>query len=291
MKRRFWIFSLALVPMVRAAELTPETLSAWERYIQSADAAMRARAEPGHPFLWMDEASDRRQRVRAGEILVTGVGDRNPKKAGSGLIHHWMGAVFFPHARLEDVLGVLRDYAHYKDYYNPTVVDSKTIAETPSADRFSMLLVNQSFFQTKALESEYTSSYTSVGSHRGYSFATTLRLCEVEDYGQSSERELPPDEGSGYVWRLHTITRYEEADGGVYVEMEAMALSRDIPGALRWLVDPIVRRLSKGAMVTSLRQTLDAVSGKTQTAKTPAPPMATPSFGLGILPLSSHPNF
>jgi hypothetical protein len=70
-----------------------------------------------------------------------------------------------------------------------------------------------------------------------------------------------------------------------------MALSRDIPGALRWLVDPIVRRVSKGAMVTSLRQTLDAVSGKTQTAKTPAPSMATPSFGLGILPSSSHPNF
>jgi len=45
----------------------------------------------------------------------------------------------------------------------------------------------------------------------------------------------------------------------VYMELEAMALSRDIPVAFRWVVDPIVRRVSKNSLMTSLRQTQEAV--------------------------------
>ena len=45
----------------------------------------------------------------------------------------------------------------------------------------------------------------------------------------------------------------------MYVELEAMALSRDIPGAFRWAADPIVRRVSKNSLLTSLRQMQEAV--------------------------------
>ena len=259
MKRSFWVCGLTIGFTLHAAQLRQDTRSAWDRYVQSVDAAMQARLRPGSPFLWIDEVPDRRQRLRAGEILVTTVGEHNPTKVPSGLIHHWMGAAFFPNAKVDDVLGVVRDYVHYKDYYNPTVVDSRAIQQTPGVDRFSMLLVNRTVLFKTALESEFESSYTQAGHHKWYSIATAVRLQEVEDYGQISERKLPSDEGSGYVWRLHNITRYEEADGGVYVEMEAMALSRDIPSAMRRVVDPVVRRVAKTAMLTSFRQTLGAV--------------------------------
>jgi hypothetical protein len=245
---------------------------------------MQARLRPGHRFLWIDEAPGRRQKLRAGEILVTGVGDHNPKKVPSGLIHHWMGAAFFPNTTADDVLNVVRDYARYKEYFNPAVIESRPIRLTPAADRFSMLLMNKSFFLKTALESEYESSYCAVGNHKWYSIASAIHIQEVEDYGQADEHKLPPDEGSGYVWRLHSITRYEEADGGVYVEMEAIALSRDIPAAVRWVVDPVVRRVSKSAMLTSLQQTLDAVDSLRQTAS--RRPSLTPSMGSGFLPSS-----
>ena len=285
MSRRFWVFGLALAPALHAAELKPETLSAWDRYVQSADAAMQARLRPGNPFLWVDEAPDRRQQLRAGEILVTGIGEHNPKKVSAGLIHHWIGAAFFPNARLDEVLAVVRDYTHYKDYYNPTVVDSRSIRQTPGEDRFSVVLMNKAVFLKTALESEYESSYAQAGSRKWYSLTTAVRVQEVEDYGQAGERKLPSDERSGYVWRVHSITRYEEADGGVYVEMEAMALSRDIPAAVRWLVDPIVRRVSKGTMVTSLRQTLGAVSSSAQAAA--GRPTPIPGLASGFLQSSS----
>jgi hypothetical protein len=92
-----------------------------------------------------------------------------------------------------------------------------------------------------------------------YSITHTTRVQEIEHYGQANEQELPPDQGSGYVWRLYSVARFEQRDGGTYVEVEAIALSRDIPIALRWLVNPIVRRVSKNSMLVSLQQTKEAV--------------------------------
>lgn len=288
MKPSGWLllFGLAIAPALSAADLKPETIEAWERYVETADTAMQARLQQGHPFLWIDESTGRRARLRAGDILAMQVGEHNPKKVPSGLIHHWMGAAFFPGASADDVFGVIRDYDRYQDVYNPTVLRSRAIRQTTGLDRYSMLLMNKSLFLKTALDSEYLSSYCSAGSHKWYSFATAIHIHEVEDYGQSDQRTLPPDEGSGYIWRLHSISRYEEADGGVYVEVEAMALSRDIPAAVRWVVDPIVRRVSRGAILTSLRQTLDAVDSSRQTASRGS--AITPRLGFGFLPPSSR---
>ena len=64
----------------------------------------------------------------------------------------------------------------------------------------------------------------------------------------------------GFIWRLQSIARYEERDGGVYVELEAIGLTRDIPVSLRWVTSPLVTRLSRSALATSLRQTRDGVA-------------------------------
>jgi hypothetical protein len=43
------------------------------------------------------------------------------------------------------------------------------------------------------------------------------------------------------------------------IQFEALVLSRDVPAALRWMVDPIVRRVSRESIQLSLQQTRDAV--------------------------------
>ena len=63
----------------------------------------------------------------------------------------------------------------------------------------------------------------------------------------------------GLIWRVHSTTHFEERDGGVYIEVETIALSRDIPTMLRWVVDPIVRRVSRASLTASLQQTEAAV--------------------------------
>jgi hypothetical protein len=84
----------------------------------------------------------------------------------------------------------------------------------------------------------------------------------VEGYGTAAQHELAEGAGKGLVWRLFSVARYEQRDGGVYVEIEAIALSRDVPASVRWAVEPIVRRISQNSLATSLRQTENAVRAR-----------------------------
>jgi hypothetical protein len=101
------------------AELKEETLDAWSVYVQHTNSEMDNRLHS--PFLWVDEEPNRLQQVRMGNILVSSIGQHNPMGVPSGLIHHWMGAAFISDAKLEDVLAVVRDYSHYKEFYKSTV--------------------------------------------------------------------------------------------------------------------------------------------------------------------------
>jgi hypothetical protein len=242
-----------------AAELTQETLQAWQDYIQSANSGMEERLHGRLPFLWVDESTDRSRRVRAGEVLVSPVGDHSPIRAPKGLIHDWIGATLIPNAGLDDVFAVVHDYNRYREFYKPLVIDSKSVAGDGPDYRFSLLMLNKSLFATTALASEWNDRYARVGDRRWYSIAYSTRIEEIDDYGSPGERKLPPDEGSGYIWRLYSFSRFEQRDDGVYVELEVIALSRDIPG---WLIDPIVRRVSRGSLFTSLIETRAAVSSE-----------------------------
>jgi hypothetical protein len=242
-----------------AAHLKPETLQTWDEYVQAETAQMQGRLSSDARFLWADEAPDRGARLRNGEIVVSPAGPHIPRRVPSGLIHHWIGAAFVPNATLRDVLPVVRDYGRYKEIYHPAVIDSKAIATGESEDRFSMLLMNKSVISKTALDSDYRASWFRVNDQRWYGVSETMRIQEIAGYGTSGQRTLPEDEGTGLIWRIRGVTRFEERDGGVYIELEAMVLSRDIPAAVRLVVSPIVRRVSRESLLTSLRQTQDAV--------------------------------
>ena len=247
----------AILPS-RGAELKKETLDAWDQYLASANASMVERAQ-GH-FLWLDESVDRVARVRRGEVIVEPLG-HTPHAVAAGLIHHWIGAAFISGARTDDVIGVIRNYNRYTEFYKPSVIDARTLSQKTAEDRFSVVMFDKALFMKRALDSEYQSRFVEVGGSKWYSVAQTMRVQELADSGP-----IPDGEGSGYIWRLCTISRYEERDGGVYIEIEAMALSRPIPGALHWVVDPIVRRGSRASLTRSLEQTREATGVSVKSA-------------------------
>lgn len=256
----FVVFSSTIV---LGAELKQQTIKAWNDYLNAAEASPNVRMLGQTPFLWVDAVPDRSRRVRAGQIIVAPAYKHMPKRVPGGLIHDWIGAVFIPGAHAEDVLRVIRDYPEYKQFYRPTIVDSAAI-DIPSAtarneDRFSVRFLNRSVLSKTAFDADYAASYVQSGPGMWYSVGYTTRLREIRNYGKSEQRELPPGEGHGYIWRLYTVTRLAEKDGGVYMEVEAIALSRDIPISLRWVAVPIVRRVCRDAISTSLVQTEDAV--------------------------------
>lgn len=238
-----------------AAELKPETLTAWEQYVHTVESHMLDRLASKTPFLWLDEDGKRRSEIRSGRILAEPITKNGNQSLDGADIHDWIGGVFVPNATIADVLTVVRDYDRYKDFYRPVVADAKVLERSPDEGRFTMIWVKKVLFVTAALESEYSATYSRVDDKRWYSMSNTIRVQEIEQYGKAGQHKLPPGEGRGYLWRLYTVARYQERDGGVYVEMESVGLSRTVPSYIRWIAD----RLSKDALMTSLGQTRDAV--------------------------------
>jgi hypothetical protein len=282
---------LLLVSATYAATLKPESVQAWDRYVAAAEAKLERRAHGNETFLWVDESPERRRRVQNGEIAVAETYSGVNKKAPSALIHHWIGGAFIPGARIEDVVAVVRNYASYPEYYHPGVASAKVLANDAAADMFSLVLVNQAVLVKTAVEAECHSTLTRLSDKRWYGETSASRIEEIEDYGRATEHRLPPGQGGGYLWRIASITRYEERDGGVYVELEALALSRDIPVSLRFVIDPIVRRVSRNSLAESLRQTEQAVTSmvaanaaiKTASDRVAMRERPIGSLGLGVI--------
>jgi hypothetical protein len=260
-------FTVAAVGIASAAELKPAATSAWQAYVRTADMRMHARLDAPGRFLWVDEAPGRNARVRNSEILVEpGLAD-GTQTVPNGLIHHWLAAAFIPSVKLSAVLDVAHDFANYKQFYHPAVVDSKLLGSGPGGQSFSMRSLHKVLFITAVLDDRFVTRDFQVDANRFYIVADATSVQEVEDYGRPTERVLPPDHGRGFIWRLHTLTRYEERDGGVYIEMEAIALSRDIPASLRWVVNPAVNHFSQSELASCLRQTREAVKAVAASAR------------------------
>lgn len=267
MVRNKGFFAIAVMVAVAAAradaaELQRATSDAWQEYVRQADTRMQARLATGKPFLWMDEAADRSQRVRHGEIIVAPLVGRGTRTVPDGLIHDWIGGAFIPNASIDGVLGVVRDYDRYKEIYKPVVTDSRSLNPGTADQEFAMVWQKHVLFVNAAMRGRYRAHDVTIDSHRGYSIVDATSLQQIEDCGRPGERLLPPDTGTGLIWRIHTIARFEERDGGVYLEMEVMVLSRDIPSSMRWLVSPVVNHLSVKSLTVTLQQTREAVNSQ-----------------------------
>ncbi|SRR6266571_1204609 len=252
---------LAAVPNSASTnQLQAETVSAWDEYIRGVDSRMQARFAGGASFLWIDESKHRSRRIVQGEVLVAPVLPHGTQSVPNGLIHHWIGGISIPGAAIDSLVSVTQNYSKYKEFYKPVVADSKVLGCTERDQRFSMVWQHKVLFINAAIKGEYQAHAVRVDRGRGYNIADTVRVQEIEHYGRSDERLLPAGTGKGFIWRLHSIARYEERDGGVYFELEAIALTRDIPGSVRWFVNPVVNHLSINSLSTTLQQTRDAVN-------------------------------
>jgi len=99
-----------------------------------------------------------------------------------------------------------------------------------------------------------------------YSNSYSTRIAQVKDSAHPDGAELPVGNDSGYLWRLNTYWRFEEKDGGVYLQCEALSLTRDIPAGLGWLIKPLVVSIPRQSLTRALGQTRTVVLEESQRA-------------------------
>ena len=76
-------------------ELKKETVEAFNRHVAGVEARLAPRHR-GEKFLWSDEASQRRQKLAQGVVVVEPAVDKGTVTVKGGLIHDFIGAAFIP---------------------------------------------------------------------------------------------------------------------------------------------------------------------------------------------------
>jgi hypothetical protein len=251
--RTLVLMLLAAVPVI-AVELKPLTADRFDRYTHQAEERLEKRKS----FLWVDESPDRVRRARQGQVVVEPSGEKALTQVESGLIHDWVGAVFIPGVTLERTLALVRDYDRHKDYYKPEVIDSRVLSHQDNAYRIYLRLRKKQVI-TVVLDTEHAVEYFPLDQTHWRSASRTTRISEVENAGKPDERILPPGSGEGFLWRLNSYWRFQERDGGTWVECEAISLTRDIPTGLNWIIQPIIRNLPRESLENTLKATRAAL--------------------------------
>ncbi len=245
------VLFLATVPGLTTVDLQPHTAAAFDDYIRNAEERFN-REVHGGTFLWASGDAARLRRVRAGEAVAEPFAASADIEVRDGMIHDWVGAVFIPGVTLEKVIAEAQDYDSHKRLYGPELQESKLIDR--NGDEFDIYLrLLKKEVITVVLNTNHHVRYYPLESARYYSVSHSTRIAEVENPGHPGEFELPPGHDHGFLWRLNSYWRFEQRDGGVYVECEAISLTRAVPDVFAWIVNPIVRTLPRDSLTNTLR--------------------------------------
>jgi len=250
--------ALILVLSVQAlAGLNPRTARAFDDYVQKSEARYAQETASRDRFLRVTAAADL-QRLRNGEVLIDKVAvDEVP----DGLIHHWVGTAFVPGAAISDVLATVQDYNNLPRHYSPEVVRSRQLTRT--ADDFRVFMrTRKKNVITVVTDLEYEVHYGHLDPDHVFSVSRSTRVSEVENPGESNEKVLAPGDGHGFLFRMNTYWRFVRADGGVYVQCEAISLSRDIPFGLAWVIGRYIQSIPRQSLEFTLTATRDAAQSR-----------------------------
>jgi len=268
-----WMF--ATPGLAHSVELKPETLEPFERYVRQAEQKMEDELRAGKPFLlpdrWPPERRDQAdQQLRRGEMVIERMNkNRGPEAhVPDGLIHHWAGIVFIPGATLDRTLTLIQDYDHHQDVYSPEVLRSRLVRR--QGDDFHIFLrLRKHKVVTVVLDTEYDVHFARLDAHRAYSRSHSTRIAEVENPGRNDERELSPGNDHGFMWALDTYWRFLEVADGVFIQCEAISLTRDVPSGLGWLIGPFVHSIPRESLEFTLATTRKAVVARQAAATGP----------------------
>jgi hypothetical protein len=237
-----------------AATLKPETVKAWETYVQLTEKRIAAELDNPSRFLRNPEFRNGPLKI---EKLKTTMPDGKEVRVPDGLIHHWFGSIFVPGMNVESLLKWVKDYDQHHRYFKE-VEQSRLVSH--NGDAFNIFL---RFVRKKVVTVRYNTDHTVIYRHHGdgleSSRSFTTRIAELQNAGTAIEREKPAGDDSGYLWRLNSYWRFKEQNGGVIIECESISLSRSIPFGFGWLIKGFVESVPQESLESTLVSIRDGV--------------------------------
>ena len=266
--RSLLILGLLCASISYAAELKQKTVAAFDSYTVLTEQRIDSE-KTGKAFLYIDRlGEDQRkaiaQRLRNGEVVIERMVTRKDGKAidvPDGLIHHWRAIAFIPGTTLAKTIALVQDYNNHAKVYTPDVERSKLVIQNGNDFHIYYRLRRKKVI-TVVMDTEYDVHYEPISPTRMASKSISTSIREIENPGQPSEQAKPEGQDNGFMWRLNSYWNIEEKDGGVYIQCEAVSLSRDIPTGIGWMVKPFVESVPKESLMFTLGRTREALIKK-----------------------------
>jgi hypothetical protein len=252
---------IVLAPRAKSADLKSETVAEFDRYIRLTEAHMAESVQAGN-FLVVDVLpGDRRQQtydqLQQGQLYIQQLQtlqEGKPVKIPSGLIHHWVGVAFLRGVSIAQALAVLEDYNNEDKFFKPTVMQSRL--ESRDGDESKIFLrFYQKSIVTVVFNANFDVRRSRVDDSRLITTSYSTKIAEVSNPGKPDEHEYPVGKDHGYLWRMYSYWHVEEKDGGVYIQVESIGLSRPIPRLVAWIVNPIVSQVPRQYLTLLLNKT------------------------------------
>lgn len=213
---------LASAPL-RAATLPPEANAAFDAYIQQTEADLKSRMQPDS-FLWLDQHQNEKNLVWMNQDFIR---QKPTPRIPGAILQDWIGELFVGKgATMERARAIMGNYNDYKEYFKPDVLEARAI-ESPKGGlqlflRYTKRQLGNIVLNTVSSVDAGTLDPT----HMWVNFRSTHIGEAIRSKTGSYEEELPPNKESGALWRINQYWRFTEAENGVYVELEIVALSR-----------------------------------------------------------------
>jgi hypothetical protein len=252
----------------------PAALAAWDRYVAATEQRIARELVRESPFLVEDVlapgAAAARVRAEAPGTVFTrrlapATAQGEPIAVPDALLHHWLGGLFVPGVQVADVLAFVQDYDHHARAFEDVVASR---LRSRQGDRFEVYLkLRRTKVITVYYDTEHRVDYRVHDVRRASSRSVATSIRELENGDRPDARPKAPADDSGYMWRLNSYWRFEQAPGGVHVECESVSLSRTIPWAVRFVVAPFVNSIPRESLERTLSGIRAGVLARAATGK------------------------
>jgi hypothetical protein len=241
------------------AEPPAAAVSAFNSYVSEVESRLGRQHESHQGFLApLAPTSQSETRLRQGELIVEQIRPSGGAVLSGALLHHWRGTAFFARANAADFERLIKDFDAYPLHFSPQVVHAMTV--THQEDRFQVVMrVCQRHVIPVVMDTAYDVEFGRLDAQHGFSISRSTRISEIASPGADSERALDANQEHGFLWRLNTYWSYEERDGGLYIQIESVSLTRSIPPGLGWAVAPFVESIPRESLEFTLRSVCKAL--------------------------------
>jgi len=250
---------LVAIPARAVGEPQAAAVSGFNSYVGAVEARLARQHRSQDGFLApVASGAQSEERLRRGELIVEQITPAAGEGLPGALLHHWRGTAFAPGAKAADFERLMKDFDDYPQNFSPQVVRARVISQKGD-DLQTLIRVRQKHMITVVMDTAYDVSFERLDERHGYSVSRSTRISEIASAGTGAERELSADESHGFLWRMNTYWSYEEKDGGLYMQIESVSLTRSIPRGLGWAVQPFVESVPRESVEFTLRSTCNGL--------------------------------